>query len=75
MAPVVHGLEAEYSGQVDFSYLDVDDAANDDFKSRLGYQVQPHIFLLDGDGAVVGEWQGRVGEAELAQVIDALLAQ
>ena len=71
----MHGLEAEYSGQVDFSYLDVDDAANDGFKTRLGYRGQPHLFLLDADGAVVGEWQGRVGRAELAEALDALVAQ
>lgn len=75
MAPVVHGLEADYSGKVDFTFLDVDDAANDTFKTQLGYRVQPHMFLLDGDGQVVAEWQGRTSEAELNEALDALLAQ
>jgi len=29
MAPVVHGLEAEYYDKVQFAFLDVDDPAND----------------------------------------------
>ena len=53
MAPIVHGLEVEYFGKVKFAYLDVDDPANDEFKKALGYRVQPHFFLLDGDGNIV----------------------
>jgi hypothetical protein len=32
MAPIVHGLEDEYGGQMIFSYLDIDDPANDFFQ-------------------------------------------
>jgi hypothetical protein len=30
MAPVVHGLEKEYAGRVDFVYLNIADTHNDD---------------------------------------------
>lgn len=61
----MHGLEAKYAGQVDFIYLDIDDPANETFKRELGYRVQPHIFLLDGSGQIVGQWLGRVTAEDL----------
>lgn len=64
MAPVVHGLEQEFAGEIRFIYLDIDDPRTEPFKEQLGYRVQPHLFLLDGDGVIVREWLGFVGEAE-----------
>jgi thioredoxin-like negative regulator of GroEL len=58
MAPIVHGLERQYSDRVDFLYLDTEDAATRDARSRLGFKATPHFFLLSPDGAVLGEWQG-----------------
>ena len=75
MAPVVHGLEADYAGQVTFAFLDVDDAGADAFKEQLGYRTQPHMFLLDADGTVVAEWQGRTSAEEIDAAIRELLAQ
>jgi len=65
MAPVVHGLEARYSDRIDFFYLDIDDPRTATFKSRLGYLVQPHIFMLDGRGEILQQWLGMVSEADL----------
>lgn len=65
MAPVVHGLEAKYGEQVNFVYLDIDDAATDSFKRQLGYRVQPHIYLLDGQASILQQWIGIVDGAEL----------
>lgn len=75
MAPIVHGLEADYADRVSFSYLDIDDPATDDLKSALGYSYQPHYFLLDAEGNVVESWQGRVSRQKFAAAFDALLAQ
>lgn len=58
MAPIVHGLEAQYSDRVDFLYLDTDDPATRNARSQLGFKATPHFFLLSPDGAVLGEWQG-----------------
>jgi len=73
MAPIVHGLEAEYGEKMKFTYLDIDDPATDVFKKALGYQVQPHIFLLDEDGKVIKQWLGFVSEEEFRQAFDAAL--
>ena len=64
MAPVVHGLEAEWGREINFVYLDIDDGRNDGFKRELGYQYQPHFFLLDASGNILQQWVGPVPEAE-----------
>jgi thioredoxin-like negative regulator of GroEL len=75
MAPIVHGLAAEYTGKINFVYLDIDDPANADFKQQLGFQYQPQIFLLDEDGNIQNEWVGPVTEGELRSALDDSLVQ
>jgi hypothetical protein len=58
MAPVVHGLEAQWGREINFVYLDIDDDRNDQFKSELGYRLQPHFFLLDAEGNILQQWLG-----------------
>jgi hypothetical protein len=66
----VHGLEAEWGGQVNFVYLDIDDPAVEPFKRQLGYRVQPHMFLLDGEGAVLEQWLGFVDAGTLEAALE-----
>ena len=73
MAPIVHGLEADYSDRMQFSYLDIDDSRNDQFKQALQYRSQPHLFLLDAEGNVVNQWLGRVSAEQLAAEFDKVL--
>ncbi|MFQ5942579.1 MAG: hypothetical protein ACE5JF_03390 [Anaerolineales bacterium] len=72
MAPVVHGLEAKFAGQIDFVYLDIDDPNTTPFRSQLGYQYQPHLFLLDGAGNVLMQWVGTTGEGELDSALSSV---
>jgi thioredoxin-related protein len=73
MAPIVHGLEAEYDDRMNFVYLDIDDPANDPFKEALLYRLQPHIFLLDENGKIIQQWLGYVKEQDLRAAINAAL--
>jgi len=66
MAPMVHGLEAEYSGKVKFSYLDADDSNTDQFQRTLGFAYQPEFYLLDADGNVLKKYIGFVSQEEFA---------
>ncbi|MBN1965080.1 MAG: thioredoxin family protein [Anaerolineae bacterium] len=65
MRPIVHGLEAEYWGRVDFVYLDRDDPANDDLEWRYGVYGQPTFLVLTRDGTVIWRWYGSPTEAAL----------
>lgn len=75
MAPVVHGLEVKYCGQVEFSYLDIDDQDTQVFKESLGFLYQPHLFLLDENGAVIAQWLGYVSGEELDAAISNAVGQ
>jgi thioredoxin-like negative regulator of GroEL len=68
----VHGLEQQYGDKVNFVYLDIDDSRNDSFKRQLGYRVQPHIFLLDGNGQVIEQWLGLVSKDDLEAALKAV---
>jgi thioredoxin-like negative regulator of GroEL len=73
MAPLIQGLEGEYSGQVNFVYLDIDDPATNTFKQQLHFRTEPHFFLLDEEGKILNQWVGYVSVATLRQALDAAL--
>lgn len=69
MAPVVHGLEEKWGDQVEFIFLDIDDQATSEFKRQLGYQYQPHVFLLDAEGNLLQQWIGYADGQQLQAAI------
>ena len=70
MAPIVHGLEAEYFNSINFVYLDIDNPETADLLSFLGYRYQPHFFLVDGDGVVLQQWLGPVTAEDFRSALD-----
>jgi thioredoxin-related protein len=73
MAPVVHGLEKRFEGQVDFLYLNVAQARNDSAKRRFGFQSTPHFFLVDPTGKLRQSMQGVVPQDSLAGALRRLV--
>jgi thiol-disulfide isomerase/thioredoxin len=73
MAPIVQSLEDEYRDQVLFTYLDIDDPATQNFQSQLGFEVEPHFFLLDPQGHILRQWTGYVTANELRQAFQSAL--
>ena len=71
---MVHRLEIDYWGQVEFIYLDIDDRNAASYKQQFGFRYQPHLILLDGDGNVVQEFLGERPEEELREALDQLIA-
>ena len=61
----MHGLEQQWGDKVNFVYLDIDDPQTATFKRALGYQYQPHLLLLDGQGTILREWVGFVSKEDL----------
>lgn len=64
MAPMVHGLEAQYFGKVRFTYLDADDSNTREFQRALGFAYQPEFYLLDGQGNLLKKWVGFVSQEQ-----------
>lgn len=73
MAPMVHGLEAEYYGRVAFSYLDADDPRTETFQRSLGFVYQPEFYLLDANGNLLKKFVGFVSAEEFRQVFNSYL--
>jgi hypothetical protein len=61
---MVHGLEAEYFGRIQFTYLDADDPLTYDFQRVLGFYYQPEVYFLDPNGTVLMKWVGYTSEEE-----------
>lgn len=67
---MVHGLEAQYFGQVSFSYLDADDPNTFDFQRTLGFYYQPELYLLGAEGQVLNKFVGFTSEDALRSALD-----
>jgi len=73
MAPMVHGLEAEYSGKIKFAFLDADDPNTDTFQRTLGFAYQPEFYIVDADGKVLKKLIGFVSEEEFRSTLNSYL--
>ncbi|GAB4496605.1 MAG: hypothetical protein OHK003_02270 [Anaerolineales bacterium] len=73
MAPMVHGLEAEYYGRVKFNYLDADDPRTESFQRTLGFVYQPEFYFLDANGNVLKKMVGFISETEFRNLFDEYL--
>lgn len=73
MAPMVHGLEAEYYGKVKFSYLDADDPLTEDFQRTLGFVYQPEFYFLDANGNVLKKLVGFASANDFRSLFDEYL--
>lgn len=73
MAPVVHGLEKQYEGHIDFLFLNVAESRNDSAKRAFGFRATPQFFLLTADGVVRDSMQGVVPGDSLRAALERLL--
>ncbi len=73
MAPMVHGLEAEYFGRVKFSYLDADDPATKNFQNELGFVYQPEFYFLDANGNLIQKLIGPISADEFRNLFNSHL--
>jgi thiol-disulfide isomerase/thioredoxin len=73
MAPMVHGLEEEYRGRIDFVYLDVSDPAVRRILPAFGFKATPHFFLRTPDGRIAWSRQGLAGEQAFRQAFAGVL--
>ena len=74
MAPVVHGLEKEYAGRVDFLYLNIADPETRSTRDRYGFKATPHFFFLKPDGVALHAIQGVTPADSVRRGLDQLLS-
>jgi thiol-disulfide isomerase/thioredoxin len=69
MAPLINQLKSDYGTAINIVFLDIDDPATKNWKTQLGFQQQPHLFLLDAKGYILQDWTGFVEEVEIREEI------
>ncbi len=71
MKPIVHGLQAQYADQIQFTYLDIDDPAVKPLKKEYGFTLdaRPLFVLLDAEGQALKRWVGVVTKEDLEQAL------
>ena len=74
MAPVVHGLEKQYTGRIDFLYLNTADSRNDSASRAFGFEATPHFFLVNDRGIARESFQGVIPEDSLRAALDRLIS-
>jgi thioredoxin-like negative regulator of GroEL len=74
MAPVVHGLEKQYAGRIDFLYLNIAEAHNDSAKRAFGFRATPHFFLVNQSGIARDSMQGIVPADSLRAALNRLIS-
>lgn len=73
MAPIVHGLKNEYSDQMVFTFLDIDNPETKAWMEELIYVGRPFYVLLDAEGNVLYKWSGVVPEEDLREKFEEAL--
>jgi len=72
-APMIHGLEKEYEGRVNFVYADVQHPDSFELRYTLPNPGVPSYVLLDGNGEVLANWVGPVSRQDLCSTFDEAL--
>ncbi|NDJ53886.1 MAG: hypothetical protein GYB68_12500 [Chloroflexi bacterium] len=70
MRPTVHQLEADYWGQIDFVYLNIDEGPNQPTLDNFQFTSQPLFVFIDDDGTEIQRWFGFTGEDSFREVFD-----
>ena len=70
----MHGLENEYSQDLDFIYYNIDLPESKDAMQKYNFRVQPHFILLDAEGEILNEWFGSVPVEQFVTAFDEALA-
>jgi hypothetical protein len=71
---MVHRLEQDYWGKIDFVYLEQFDQRNREVFDRYALVGRPVFVLIEPDGTEVEKWFGARDEAEIRAVLDGYLA-
>lgn len=75
MHPVVDGIEADYSNELQVLRLDFNGELAGDVARDLGVRSHPTTLLIGADGAIVERYRGPVPTGDLRRTVEDLLAQ
>jgi hypothetical protein len=71
--PIVHGLEKEYEGRIQFIRVNIMDKQSKPLMALFGFNTTPELYLVDGSGRIIGFWDDVESADELRQAFDRAL--
>jgi len=75
MNPIVDEVKREYSRQVNFEYISMDNKSGKETATDYGVIGYPNLLLLDSSGEQFSLLKGVVPKQTLEQALDDLLAK
>lgn len=73
MQPIVNGLEAEFSGQVAFHRLNVEEPEPTQIQQQYGLRGHPSVVVLDAAGQPTAQFVGVVEVERLREALTAVI--
>jgi hypothetical protein len=71
--PIVHGLEREYGSRITFVRVNILNPDSQPLMEQFSFSATPELYLVDGQGQILGAWDDTVTEDDLRQAFDAAL--
>jgi hypothetical protein len=70
---MVHGLEREYEGRIEFVRANIHNDDTIDIQEKYGFSATPEFFLVDGEGNVLAHWDDGITLANMRETFDDVL--
>lgn len=71
----MNGLESEFSAEIEFVWLDVDDSESLPLREAYGIVGRTHYVLVDTGGNAVQRWYGHLNEPEIEAFLEEFIAE
>jgi len=71
----VRGLEQEYTGRIDFTFVNILKPENESIIKEFGFGTTPELYLLDSGGQVIGFWADEPTADDLRLAFDTALKE
>jgi protein-disulfide isomerase len=71
--PIVHGIEKEYQGRIEFKRVNVLNEENEAIMDQYGFSTTPELYLVDEQDQILYFWDDTVSAEELRQAFDEAL--
>ncbi len=69
----MHGLEREYSGRISFVRVNILLPESRPVMEKYSFSATPELYLVNGQGKVIGFWDDSVTIGDLRQAFDSAL--
>lgn len=73
--PIVDGLQAEFSDEIEFVWLNIDDSNSLPLRQEYGIVGRTNYVLVDAAGNPLQRWYGYLSEPDVAAVLEEFIAQ